>query len=41
MQYFSVCMPVYKNDNTTDFAEAVISIFKQTFPPDEIVLVVG
>lgn len=40
MQYFSVCMSVYKNDNTTDFAEAVISIFKQTFPPDEIVLVV-
>lgn len=40
MQNFSVCMSVYKNDNTTDFAEAVISIFKQTFPPDEIVLVV-
>lgn len=33
-------MSVYKNDNTTDFAEAVLSIYKQTCPPDEIVLVV-
>lgn len=40
MQYFSVCMSVYKNDNTTDFAEAVLSIYHQTCPPDEIVLVV-
>lgn len=40
MEKYSVCMSVYKNDNTTDFAEAVISIFKQTCPPDEIVLVV-
>lgn len=39
-QKFSVCMSVYKNDNTIDFAEAVISIYKQTCPPDEIVLVV-
>lgn len=37
---FSVCMSVYKNDNTTDFAEAVLSIYNQTCPPDEIVLVV-
>ena len=37
---FSVCMSVYKNDNTTDFAEAVLSIYNQTCPPDEIVLVI-
>lgn len=37
---FSVCMSVYKNDNATDFAEAVLSIYNQTCPPDEIVLVV-
>ena len=37
---FSVCMSVYKNDNTADFAEAVLSIYNQTCPPDEIVLVV-
>lgn len=40
MEKYSVCMSVYKNDNTTDFAEAVISIYKQTCPPDEIVLVI-
>lgn len=40
MNKFSVCMSVYKNDNPTDFAEAVLSIYKQTCPPDEIVLVV-
>lgn len=40
MSKFSVCMSVYKNDNTTDFAEAVLSIYNQTCPPDEIVLVV-
>lgn len=39
-QNFSVCMSVYKNDNTTDFAEAVLSIYNQTCPPDEIVLVI-
>lgn len=33
-------MSVYKNDNTTDFTSAVMSIYKQTCPPDEIVLVV-
>ena len=33
-------MSVYKNDNPADFAEAVRSIYKQTCPPDEIVLVV-
>lgn len=37
---FSVCMSVYKNDNTTDFAEAVLSIYNQTCPPDEIILVI-
>lgn len=37
---FSVCMSVYKNDDTTDFTNAVLSIYKQTCPPDEIVLVV-
>ncbi len=40
MKQFSVCMSVYKNDNTTDFAEALFSIYRQTCPPDEIVLVV-
>lgn len=40
MSKFSVCMSVYKNDNVADFAEAVLSIYKQTCPPDEIVLVV-
>ena len=33
-------MSVYKNDNPTDFAEAVFSIYKQSCPPDEIVLVI-
>jgi len=40
VQKYSVCMSVYKNDNTTDFADAVFSIYKQTCPPDEIVLVI-
>lgn len=40
MNKFSVCMSVYKNDNTTDFSEAVLSIYNQTCPPDEIVLVI-
>lgn len=39
-QKFSVCMSVYKNDNSTDFADAVMSIYYQTCPPDEIILVV-
>lgn len=38
-QKFSVCMSVYKNDNSTDFADAVMSIYYQTCPPDEIILV--
>lgn len=37
---FSVVMSVYKNDNIADFTEAVLSIYKQTCPPDEIVLVI-
>lgn len=37
---FSVCMSVYKNDNATDFAEAVMSIYNQTCPPEEIILVI-
>ena len=37
---FSVCMSVYKNDNTTDFADAVFSIYNQTCRPDEIILVI-
>lgn len=40
MQNFSVCMSVYKNDNIADFTEAVLSIYNQTYPPDEIVLVI-
>ena len=37
---FSVCMSVYKNDNATDFADAVLSIYNQTCPPNEIILVI-
>ena len=37
---FSVCMSVYKNDNPADFTEAVLSIYNQTCPPDEIILVI-
>lgn len=37
---FSVCMSVYKNDNPQDFYGAVMSIYNQTCPPDEIILVV-
>lgn len=40
MQKFSVTMSVYKNDNPADFATAVFSIYNQTCPPDEIVLVI-
>ena len=39
-QKFSVAMSVYKNDKPTDFATAVLSIFNQTCPPDEIILVI-
>lgn len=35
---FSVCMSFYKIDNTTDFADAVLSIYNQTCWPDEIIL---
>ena len=40
MEKFSVCMSVYKNDNAADFETAVYSIYNQTIPPDEIVLVI-
>lgn len=33
-------MSVYKNDNANDFIDAVHSIFNQTYPPNDIVLVV-
>lgn len=39
-QKFSVAMSVYKNDNSIDFVEAVLSIFNQTYPPNEIILVI-
>ncbi|MBP3670733.1 MAG: glycosyltransferase [Bacteroidaceae bacterium] len=37
---FSVCMSVYMNDNASDFITAVKSVYNQTTPPNEIVLVV-
>ena len=37
---FSVSMCVYGKDNPIHFKEAVDSIFNQTLPPDEVVLVV-
>lgn len=37
---YSICMSVYKNDNPTEFNEAVLSIYNQTCPPDEIILVI-
>ena len=37
---FSVCMSVYKNDNPADFVDAVKSIYEQTCPPSEIILVI-
>ncbi len=40
MWKFSVCMSVYKNDNTHDFYDAVMSIYNQTCSPDEIILVI-
>lgn len=39
-QKISVCISVYGNDNPSDFSVAVMSIFNQTYPPDEIVLVI-
>lgn len=40
MNKFSVCMSVYKNDKPTYFIRAVESIFNQTCPPDEIIIVI-
>lgn len=37
---FSVCMSVYRNDKPMDFLTAVRSIYNQTMPPSEIILVV-
>lgn len=37
---YSVCMSVYKKDNPTYFELAVHSIWEQTLPPNEIILVV-
>lgn len=37
---YSVCMSVYKNDDIVDFVTSVNSIYKQTIPPDEIILVI-
>lgn len=37
---FSVCMSVYRNDKPEDFLVAVRSIYNQTEPPSEIILVV-
>lgn len=41
MTPFSVCMAVYFNDNSTDFANAVHSIYtNQTVKPSEIIIVI-
>ena len=37
---FSICMSVYENDNPQDFYDAVMSIYQQTCPPEEIILVI-
>lgn len=37
---FTVCMSVYKNDSPIDFTHAVYSIYEQSCPPNEIVVVV-
>ena len=37
---FSVCMSVYRNDKPNNFLSAVRSIYRQTVPPDEIIMVV-
>lgn len=39
-QLFSVCMSVYKNDSADNFTDAVLSIYNQTCPPDEIIIVI-
>lgn len=39
MKPFTVCMSVYKNDNTDDFIQAFNSICNQTVVPSEIILV--
>lgn len=33
-------MSVYKNDNPSNFTDAIMSVYKQTLPPNEIVLVI-
>lgn len=33
-------MSVYRNDNTEDITTAIYSIYEQTYPPDEIILVI-
>jgi len=33
-------MAVYNNDNVADFSAALYSIYQQTYPPDEIILVI-
>lgn len=33
-------MSVYKNDNPSNFTDAIMSVYKQTQPPNEIVLVI-
>ena len=40
MKKYSVCMSVYKNDNPSNFTDAIMSVYKQTLPPNEIVLVI-
>lgn len=40
MQNFTVAMSVYKNDNASFLYTAMMSIYKQTCPPSEIILVI-
>lgn len=40
MPSFSVCMSVYRNDEPRAFIASVRSIYKQTLPPSEIIIVV-
>ena len=40
LQNFSVCMSVYKNDNSIHFKKAMESVIHQTVVPNEIVLVI-
>lgn len=37
---FTVCMAVYKNDSASFFEEALMSVYHQTMPPSEIILVI-